>query len=320
VSSVPTSRPLPPEFSHPALQDLLRLGTTRGSVDAQAVRAACEHADVPMPRMKAVLRALDDAGVSVEVPAPPATRRAVAAASSRSSASTSASATAAGPASGAAIASPTKTAKPRPPAKKAVKKAADGVPAAGEAAPVKAAPVKAAAPAPTGDDVPDVPVDLADGAEDIADVDLALEDIEEVVVEVEVDPEVEVEAVAVVEGDTAEVKVEEEDAFVLSDDDDDAPAQQVATAGATADPVKDYLKQIGKVALLNAEQEVELAKRIEAGLFAEEQLNSGLKLDASCSGSPRTAAAPRTTCSRRTCGSSCRWPSATPAAACSSST
>ena len=61
-------------------------------------------------------------------------------------------------------------------------------------------------------------------------------------------------------------------AFVFSDDDDDAPAQQVAAAGATADPVKDYLKQIGKVPLLNAEQEVELAKRIEAGLFAEEKL------------------------------------------------
>jgi RNA polymerase primary sigma factor len=53
----------------------------------------------------------------------------------------------------------------------------------------------------------------------------------------------------------------------------------VVTAGATADPVKDYLKQIGKVALLNAEQEVELAKRIEAGLFAEEKLNSGEKID-----------------------------------------
>jgi RNA polymerase primary sigma factor len=66
--------------------------------------------------------------------------------------------------------------------------------------------------------------------------------------------------------------------FVISEDDEeDAPAQQVATAGATADPVKDYLKQIGKVALLNAEQEVELAKRIEAGLFSEEKLNSGDK-------------------------------------------
>ena len=43
-------------------------------------------------------------------------------------------------------------------------------------------------------------------------------------------------------------------------------------AGASADPVKDYLKQIVKVPLLNAEQEVELAKRIEAGLSAEEKL------------------------------------------------
>ena len=65
---------------------------------------------------------------------------------------------------------------------------------------------------------------------------------------------------------------EDEETFVFGDDDDDLPAAQVAVAGATADPVKDYLKQIGKVRLLNAEQEVELAKRIEAGLFAEEKL------------------------------------------------
>jgi RNA polymerase primary sigma factor len=64
----------------------------------------------------------------------------------------------------------------------------------------------------------------------------------------------------------------DDDVFVYGDDDDDLPAAQVAAAGATADPVKDYLKQIGKVPLLNAEQEVELAKRIEAGLFAEEKL------------------------------------------------
>jgi len=64
----------------------------------------------------------------------------------------------------------------------------------------------------------------------------------------------------------------EDETFVFGDDDDDLPAAQVAVAGATADPVKDYLKQIGKVPLLNAEQEVELAKRIEAGLFAEEKL------------------------------------------------
>ncbi|HEY3954696.1 MAG TPA: RNA polymerase sigma factor [Streptosporangiaceae bacterium] len=64
----------------------------------------------------------------------------------------------------------------------------------------------------------------------------------------------------------------DDDVFVYGDDDDDLPAAQVAAAGATADPVKDYLKQIGKVPLLNAEQEVELAKRIEAGLFGEEKL------------------------------------------------
>ena len=57
------------------------------------------------------------------------------------------------------------------------------------------------------------------------------------------------------------------------------PEQTVLTAGATADPVKDYLKQIGRVALLNAELEVELATRVEAGLFAEEALKHTKKLD-----------------------------------------
>jgi RNA polymerase primary sigma factor len=76
-------------------------------------------------------------------------------------------------------------------------------------------------------------------------------------------------------------KETEEKGFVISHrDESDEPVQQVTVAGATADPVKDYLKQIGKVALLNAEQEVELAKRIEAGLFAEEKLNAGKKLSA----------------------------------------
>ena len=63
--------------------------------------------------------------------------------------------------------------------------------------------------------------------------------------------------------------------YTVSDSDEgDEPAQKVVTAGATADPVKDYLKQIGKVALLNAEQEVELAKRIEAGMYAEYLLST----------------------------------------------
>jgi RNA polymerase primary sigma factor len=70
----------------------------------------------------------------------------------------------------------------------------------------------------------------------------------------------------------------EDEAFVYGDDDEDLPAAQVAVAGATSDPVKDYLKQIGKVPLLNAEQEVELAKRIEAGLFAEEKLAESASL------------------------------------------
>jgi len=77
----------------------------------------------------------------------------------------------------------------------------------------------------------------------------------------------------------AEEKESDDETFVFGDDDDDLPAAQVAVAGATADPVKDYLKQIGKVPLLNAEQEVELAKRIEAGLFAEEKLAEDLRLN-----------------------------------------
>ena len=72
----------------------------------------------------------------------------------------------------------------------------------------------------------------------------------------------------------------EENAFTLkASEEDDAPVQTVMTAGATADPVKDYLKQIGRVALLNAELEVELATRVEVGLFAEEKLKHEKKLD-----------------------------------------
>ncbi|MFZ0159951.1 MAG: RNA polymerase sigma factor [Kineosporiaceae bacterium] len=136
---------------------------------------------------------------------------------------------------------------------------------------VKAAPAAKKAPA-RGPAKKAVPATKAAGANGVSTAEG--EPGEDVVDPVELEvPDGEVVAVEAV------VVVEEEDAFVLSDDDDDAPAQQVATAGATADPVKDYLKQIGKVALLNAEQEVELAKRIEAGLFAEEKLNAGVKLE-----------------------------------------
>ncbi len=72
----------------------------------------------------------------------------------------------------------------------------------------------------------------------------------------------------------------EENAFTLkASEEDDAPAQTVMTAGATADPVKDYLKQIGRVPLLNAELEVELATRVEAGLFAEAKIKDEKKIE-----------------------------------------
>jgi RNA polymerase primary sigma factor len=67
----------------------------------------------------------------------------------------------------------------------------------------------------------------------------------------------------------------QDEPLVFGDDNEDLPAARVTAAGAAADPVKDYLGQIGKVVLLNAGQEVELAKRIEAGLFAEQKLAEG---------------------------------------------
>ena len=104
----------------------------------------------------------------------------------------------------------------------------------------------------------------------------------------EVDP-AELEEVVVDAGDTVDHAASDDDstkpipvephptgALVLRavDDEDEVPVYSAAITGATADPVKDYLKQIGKVALLNAAEEVELAMRIEAGLFAEEKLSA----------------------------------------------
>ena len=91
------------------------------------------------------------------------------------------------------------------------------------------------------------------------------------------------------EGKPAEAEEpKQKGAFVVRDDDDDDyeprprrrggkvgnPKRRVITAGATADPVKDYLKQIGRVNLLNAEQEVDLSERIEAGLYAQHLLDT----------------------------------------------
>ena len=65
----------------------------------------------------------------------------------------------------------------------------------------------------------------------------------------------------------------------MTDDEDDVPVFSTLITGATADPVKDYLKQIGKVPLLNAAEEVELAMRIEAGLFAEDKLATTSRIE-----------------------------------------
>ncbi|MEN0130045.1 MAG: sigma-70 factor domain-containing protein, partial [Brevundimonas sp.] len=239
---------LPREFEHPALQELVVRGRTHGSVAAAELRTACEVADVQdAKRLRAVVRGLATAGITVSEPVP---ARAVAATSAKS----------------------------RPAAKATV---GDGEAAAKpvrrRAAPKAAAPVAeaktAVKDAPVGDDADEPAVDALEEVE--------IEDVEVDAVDVEADS-------GAAEGDDAEegekkpaAEEESEDSgFVYSDaDDDDAPAQQVVTAGATADPVKDYLKQIGKVALLNAEQEVELAKRIEAGLFAEERLNAGITME-----------------------------------------
>ncbi len=154
----------------------------------------------------------------------------------------------------------------KPPAKAArAKRSAPREPAATKS-PAKATPptdVPATAAAVT-DATAGVPADrVVDVAAEFADADLVSLD------DVEPNP---ADLATVAAPEEAAAK-EEAEGFIYSDADDaDEPEQQVSVAGATADPVKDYLKQIGKVPLLNAEQEVELAKRIEAGLFAEEKL------------------------------------------------
>ena len=134
------------------------------------------------------------------------------------------------------------------------------------------------------------PEEVEDLEEDIVEA-AQLEDVEDIDADVD---EIEVDADDVDEDDSEDKDSEDEASsqdqdskpqavaavrskggFVVSDSDEtDEPVQQVTVAGATADPVKDYLKQIGKVSLLNAEQEVDLARRIEAGLYAEELLKT----------------------------------------------
>jgi RNA polymerase primary sigma factor len=78
------------------------------------------------------------------------------------------------------------------------------------------------------------------------------------------------------EGPLDPAEVDEESAEFAWDDEEESEAlrqaRKDAEMTASADSVRAYLKQIGKVALLNAEEEVDLAKRIEAGLYAAERL------------------------------------------------
>jgi len=145
----------------------------------------------------------------------------------------------------------------------------------------KAAATKAPAKRAVSADDDDDSIDEADEPTEIEEIDE--EEIVAVVaaVEVEVDADADEAKGDVADDDDDDEKSSSKDeelptgALVLSlvDDEDEVPVYSSAITGATADPVKDYLKQIGKVALLNAAEEVELAMRIEAGLFAEDKLS-----------------------------------------------
>jgi RNA polymerase primary sigma factor len=233
---------LPAEvLTHPSIAALVAAATPTGTVSPEDVRRASDEAGVEPRHLKALLVHLSGLGISVQIDA--TSLRAVAATSKRAATS-----------SAAKKAPAKKAAAAEAPAKKA---------AAKKAAPAKkAATKKAAAPsAAASDEVVDLgaveaPVIGPDGKKVLPDI-----------------PDAEFEK-AVVADPT--IEEDEKQAFTVSAaDETDEPEQQVMVAGATADPVKDYLKQIGKVPLLNAEMEVELAKRIEAGLFSEEKLAKG---------------------------------------------
>jgi RNA polymerase primary sigma factor len=132
---------------------------------------------------------------------------------------------------------------------------------------------------PVAEGKPGKPIVTKIDGEEVELEEIELEDLETLVEEVkeiiEEEKESEIRVVNV-----AEESQNEENAFTIKDsEEDDAPVQTVLTAGATADPVKDYLKLIGRVPLLNAEMEVDLSLRVEAGLFAEEIIKNEKKID-----------------------------------------
>ncbi|MEG8279576.1 RNA polymerase sigma factor [Streptomyces sp. AHA2] len=257
--SASTSRTLPPEIAESvSVMALIERGKAEGQIAGDDVRRAFEADQIPATQWKNVLRSLnqilEEEGVTLMVSAaePKRTRKSVAA---KSPAKRTATKTVA--AKAVTTRKATATATPAAPAEEpAVEEEA---PAAKKAAAKKTTAKKTVA-------------KKATAKKAVAKKTTAKKDDAEILEE-----EVLEEAAPGKAGEEPEGT--EAAGFVLSDEDeDDAPAQQVAAAGATADPVKDYLKQIGKVPLLNAEQEVELAKRIEAGLFAEDKLANADKL------------------------------------------
>ena len=151
--------------------------------------------------------------------------------------------------------------------------------AANGAAPAKKAPARKTKPAAAKSAGADAPVDAVDPEE--APVDLVDEEVgPDADLDVAPDPgelaAVEIEELTVEpeEVETVEPEVGKGDEFVWDEEESEAlrQARKDAELTASADSVRAYLKQIGKVALLNAEEEVELAKRIEAGLYAAERV------------------------------------------------
>ena len=180
------------------------------------------------------------------------------------------------PAKAPAAKAPAAKAPAKAPAAKAPAKApAAKAPAARSGSAKKGAPVIAAEGDLPEDVIPDIDEDDVD---DVVVVDVVIDDVEVADVPEDADADAD---------DDGEEKRSTSDepvptgAIVLSmsDDEDDVPVYSTLITGATADPVKDYLKQIGKVPLLNAAEEVELAMRIEAGLFAEDKLATTSRIE-----------------------------------------
>ena len=284
-----TSRRLPPEvLAHPEVVSLVDLGKATGQVSADAVRNTTEAAAISAQHLKALLRFLSEEGVTVVLSGDDAAaRKKVAAAAGSRTTVKASTAKKAAPAKAAPTKKAAPVAKKAAPAAKtaAAKKAA---PAAKKTAPAKKAATAAkAAPATQEAKTPakKAPAKKAAAKKAVETVEVEVNGAAPAVVigpdGKKILPDL---PDAQFEKDLKEdptLKEDESKGFVISAaDETDEPEQQVMVAGATADPVKDYLKQIGKVPLLNAAMEVELAKRIEAGLFSDEKLAKGVKISA----------------------------------------